>query len=272
MLLLILIIFTTRQIAGLVEVRKIIDELRVAVENVTTHLLGHLQYPWIVKEAGKPVENLLDLLFVGNPVCKHVLHRAGIHGESKIKGDFVQYLGYKDGVLGSVEPGMLYKETLAARNGQDIPVYVRMTVRKYWVEVNEDGTAGDKTTVLAPKYIHLTYGNEDYNKDEWTLDKSVSTEESKTYYCKKAIEPNGDSAELFDQLIIDNKLTERSEDEVTEGDNGVTTIKYVYKYDGYAFMIEADVQAIQTHNANEAIESQWGVKNVKAEGGTLTVR
>lgn len=213
----------------------------------------------------------VHLLENGKDVCGG---QNTLDGTSKIKGDFVQYLGYKDGVLGSVEPGMLYKETLAARNGQDIPIYVRMTVRKYWVKVNkEDGTAGDKTTVLAPKYIHLTYGDEDYNKDEWTLDESVSTEESKTYYCKKAVEPNGDSAELFDQLIIDNKLTERSEDKVIPpGDNGVTTIKYVYKYDGYAFMIEADVQAIQTHNANEAIESQWGVKNVKAENGTLTVK
>ena len=53
----------------------------------------------------------------------------------------------------------------------------------------------------------------------------------------------------------------------------------MYKYDGYAFFIEADVQAIQPHNIQDAIHSQWGVYNVTAtynndggtESGSLTV-
>lgn len=211
----------------------------------------------------------VHLLENGEDVCggQNILD-----GSSKIDGEFVQYLGYKDGVLGSVEPGMLYKEELAARNGQDIPIYVRMTVRKYWVKVDKDGTAGDKTTVLEPDLIHLTYGDKDYNTSAWTLDESVSTEESKTYYYKKSLAGGKDSEVLFDQLIIDNKLAEKEKDEVTTDEKtGVTTIKYIYKYDGCAFIIEADVQAIQTHNANDAIKSQWGVSNVKASGGKLTV-
>ena len=70
----------------------------------------------------------VHLLENGEDVCGG---QNTLDGSSKIDGEFVQYLGYKDGVLGSVEPGMLYKEELAARNGQDIPIYVRMTVRKY---------------------------------------------------------------------------------------------------------------------------------------------
>lgn len=198
-----------------------------------------------------------------------------LDGASKIKGELLGQLGYKDGVLGEAEPGMLYKEKLGARNGQDIPIYVRMNVKKYWVEVNDDGTAGNKTTVLDPGYIHLTYGDKAYNKSDWILDESVSTTESKTYYYKKALDPNADTESLFDSLVIDNKLAEKENAESTEKiddkGNKVITYKYIYKYDGYGFVIEADVQAVQTHNANDAIRSQWGVSNVKAEDGTLTV-
>ena len=195
-----------------------------------------------------------------------------LDGANKIKGELLGQLGYKDGVLGEAEPGMLYKEELGARNSQDIPIYVRMNVKKYWVEVNDDGTAGDKTTVLAPKYIHLTYGDKDYNDDAWILDESVSTTETKTYYYKNELQPDEDTDSLFDSLVIDNKLAEKEKTEESfNEETGVTTYKYIYKYDGYGFMIEADVQAVQTHNANDAIKSQWGVSNVKAEDGTLTV-
>ncbi len=69
-------------------------------------------------------------------------------------------------------------------------------------------------------------------------------------------------------LLSDKYMTaEESKDEST----GVTTITYTYTYDGYAFIIKADVQAIQTHNANDAIHSQWGVTNVTESDGTLSL-
>ena len=37
------------------------------------------------------------------------------------------------------------------------------------------------------------------------------------------------------------------------------TIRYTYKYDGYSFHVDAEVDAVQTHNAQEAIKSAWGV-------------
>ena len=55
-------------------------------------------------------------------------------------------------------------------------------------------------------------------------------------------------------------------------ENGKTVFTYRYDYDGAAFFIEADVQAIQTHNAQDAIRSQWGVYNVNVSGGTLQVK
>ena len=46
---------------------------------------------------------------------------------------------------------------------------------------------------------------------------------------------------------------------------------YEYKYDGYRFVVEAEVQAIQTHNAVDAIKSAWGVDATITEG-KLTVK
>ena len=36
-------------------------------------------------------------------------------------------------------------------------------------------------------------------------------------------------------------------------------IEYKYTYDGYTFTLEAEVDAIQTHNAKDAIKSAWGI-------------
>ena len=52
----------------------------------------------------------------------------------------------------------------------------------------------------------------------------------------------------------------------------VRVITYEYDYDDFTFYIEADVQAIQTHNVNDAIGSLWGVNNVSAANGTVTVK
>ena len=46
--------------------------------------------------------------------------------------------------------------------------------------------------------------------------------------------------------------------EVIQTVNG-NKYKYEYKYHGYRFVVEAEVQAIQTHNAVDAIKSAWGV-------------
>ena len=37
------------------------------------------------------------------------------------------------------------------------------------------------------------------------------------------------------------------------------TIKYQYTYNGYTFTLDAEVDAVQTHNAKDAIKSAWGI-------------
>ena len=57
---------------------------------------------------------------------------------------------------------------------------------------------------------------------------------------------------------------------MTEEDGKVITTTS-YTYDGIEFCVEAKVDAIQEHNADEAIKSAWG-KDVHVRGTTLTLQ
>ena len=210
-----------------------------------------------------------------------------LDGTAKITGPLATNLGYKSlDEVGSVEPGKIYDEKIQAENGQDISQFVRMTVRKYWVETENGKVKVDsngepvKTTALKPSLIHLTYGTDDYNTGAWAEVTQERTTESRTYIYKKLLPGNKKTDPIFTKLQIDESVAVREDDPIisTEGDTTIYT--YVYKYDGYAFFIEADVQAIQAHNAQDAIESQWG-PYVKAtytensdgsESGSLSVK
>ena len=212
----------------------------------------------------------VHLLENGKDVCGE---KNDLDGSSKVTGNLATSLGYEgiDKQLGTIEPGKLYEERIAARNGNNIDEFVRLTIRKYWVQTEkaEDGTytikideeTGEpaKAENMDPAWIHLTYeGSEDGNTGAWAENKSEATAESRTFYYRKDLDPKADSAELFDKIMIDKQVAKLGKvDEKKEGNKTVYT--YIYKYDGCAFFIEADVQAIQTHNAKEAIKSQWGV-------------
>lgn len=170
---------------------------------------------------------------------------------------------------GKIEPGRVYKEEIAARNESDIPEYVRLTIRKYW-----RGTDGKKDTTLDPALIELTYDDGDYNTGAWQLNDAETTTESKTYYLTNVLAKNKDSDPVVNKLRINDEIVseEKGNFTVHETKEGSRTIyTYTYKYNGYRACIEADVQSIQTHNPNDAIESLWGVQNVSASGSKLTV-
>ena len=242
----------------------------------------------------------VHLIENGKDVCERAGHKNDLDSGSKVTGELATTLGYehKDGSaekLGSIEPGKLYKEEIAAQNGSDIDEFVRLTVRKYWMEPKKDSDGnvvkddnGDpvlvKSSKLKPSRIHLYYkGKEGYNSSAWTLNKKEQTTESNTYYYKKDLDPGAVSSLLFDKVSIDKEIIDLGKvNETTEtyadGNKTKTVYKYEYQYDDCVFFIEADVQAIQTHNVNDAIKSQWGVSNVTAVyndstgSGKLTVK
>ena len=246
------------------------------------------------------IENGVDVCHGENDI--YTVHRGDSNDGSmaedatknkKYKGNLVEYLGYTNdqhteetpsytlGTPGKVEPGRTYKEEISAKNGSNIDQYVRLTVKKYWVKTGDNTTSKD--TTMDPKWIKLSYNGEDYNTDGWKENTQESTTESRTFYLLNVLK-GGDGKEggessplLFNELTIDGKVadlkcTETTKKESTPGGANVTVITYKYDYDGYTFFIEADVQAIQTHNANDAIGALWGVSNVSAKDGVVTVK
>ena len=207
-------------------------------------------------------------------------------GKEKYHGNLVEYLGYKNdthygdtaayklGTPGTVEPGRTYKEEIKARNGRDIDQYVRLSIKKYWVD-----PAGNKATYLSPDLIKLTYNGKAYNTGAWQRNdkENKGSHEMETYYLTNILKGQkkapADSPLLFNELTIDKEIVSEEHmdrQETTQGNKTVYT--YTYDYDGYTFYIEADVQAIQTHNINDAIDSLWGVDNVSASKGRITVK
>lgn len=225
----------------------------------------------------------------GVDVCERAGHKNNLDVHDKAVGELATDLQYEhkvdgDEKLGKVEPGMAYKEVIQAKNGSDIDEFVRVTIRKYWMEKDEDGNLV-KSSALNPDRIKLYYGKEgEYHSKYWTLNtkENKGSKETSTYYYKASLSSGELSEPLFDTLKIDATIADFGEIKTTETQEGNKTVyTYEYQYDGCVFYIEADVQAIQTHNASDAIRSQWGVDNItvnytgpagnEQDSGTLSV-
>ena len=88
----------------------------------------------------------------------------------------------------------------------------------------------------------------------WAIAEDQSTPERTVLYYTKAVGVGESTPALSDTLRINQSIA--SEVTKTVKDN---TITYSYKYDGYTFHVDAEVDAVQTHNAKDAIKSAWGV-------------
>ncbi len=251
-----------------------------------------------VKAAPEIQSNLYRAHFYLNHLQIHLIEndrdvcgrKNDLNGENKVTGALATELGYKDDSnLGSVEPGKIYKEEIKAENSQDISEFVRMTIRKYWVETDENGKVlmtqnasgkivPKKFTQVSPDKIRLMYNGSENCNSSWQEVTQERTTESRTYIYKKLLKGGEFTDLIFNQLQIDKSVAEMEpEPIVTKADNGDTVYTYYYKYDGFAFYIEADVQAIQTHNAQDAIKSQWGpyinaTYSIENDTGSLSVK
>lgn len=241
------------------------------------------------------IENGTDVCHGENVITSVHRYDNGKARDAKYHGNLLEYMGYKNddhksdlsgyklGTPGVVEPGRTYKEEISAANGENIDQYVRLTIRKYWVDPE-----GKKATYMDPALIRLDYKDENknvkaYNTGAWQINPKEHTPESDTYYLTKMLpgvkgsDKLNPSALLFNQLTIDSSIVDdnhmkQEEEVVDDGDKKITIYTYTYDYDNYTFYIEANVQAIQTHNVNDAIDSLWGVENVSASGGQIHVK
>lgn len=155
-----------------------------------------------------------------------------------------------------------YKEELSVRNSGTIDEYVRVTVSKYWL----DGDGETKRTDLDPDSIDLNF-----TENGWIEDKSAATSERTVLYYGSIL-GSGESSPLFtDTLTIKDVVAKKVTNNTYVDEQGYTVIETVYDYDGLQFIIKADVDAVQTHNAKEAIKSAWGVDVSVSENGSLSL-
>lgn len=173
-----------------------------------------------------------------------------------------------------VTPGKVYDEKITIENTGTASEYVRLIVRKYWK--NADG----KATSLDTDLIGLTMAS-----DDWVLNESESTSipaaegkpagEMSVYYYTDQL-GSRDTVPAISAISIDreiaNAVTTKEKSSTDADGNKTTTITYYYEYDGYTFNIEVEAQAVQTHNANDAIKSIWGVSDVTESGNRLSVK
>ena len=171
-----------------------------------------------------------------------------------------------DGVLladladADIAPGKVYDEALAVKNNSGYDQYVRLIVRKYWK--NDEG---QKVIDLSPDLIQFVYDDEvGYNTSDWKLNDAETTDERTVYYYKKVLAGGDTTSALTAGIRIDPSIADEVVvSERKEGDQTIYT--YEYTYDGYHFGLEAEAQAVQTHHAEDAIKSVWGV-NPSATG------
>lgn len=176
--------------------------------------------------------------------------------------------------------GKQYEEKLAVANSGGIDEYVRVTIYKYWLPAETEKKAAEsadeklpsrpKMQELDPNLIHLNL----VNQDVWLKDTEASgNEESNVYkertvlYYKNILKVGEMTEPFCDSLTIDREIASKVREEVTT-DGNYTTIKTIYAYDGVEFVVEVEVDAVQDHNAQDAILSAWG-RRVEIENGSL---
>ena len=180
----------------------------------------------------------------------------------------------KDGILlehmlpegEELKPGKVYPEELKVTNTGTINQYVRVSIHKYWVDAQ-----GNKKSDLDPGLIGLKLAS---LGTDWIEDEKARTPERTVLYYNKLLyaEGNGSAvtAPFAESLVIDDAIARKvTEKAVTEGHR--TTITTTYDYDGVQFRVEAQVDAVQEHNAEDAAWSAWG-RRVTVNNGTLSLR
>lgn len=164
------------------------------------------------------------------------------NGNAKQEGDkkLLQNLVKKDE---SFALGKAYDEKLSVKNDGNIDTFVRVILTKSWQDQN------GKNVDLDPSYIQLGYAFND-----WVINEAQYTNERVVLYYTKALEKGKTTPEFTKTIRIDPVLSQMFQ-KIKEGNK----IEYKYTYDGYTFTLEAEVDAIQTHNAKDAIKSAWGI-------------
>ncbi len=156
-------------------------------------------------------------------------------------------------------PGRRYPEELSVVNSGAIDSYVRVVLYKSWKNAR-----GGKDTTLFPELIGFEMN---LNRSGWIEDRKASTPERAVYYYRYPLSPGQETPALCRSFRLDPSIWKEVTELVSEEENGYRTITTTYAYDGYSFCVNAETDTVQTHNAQEALKSAWGIDaNVGADG------
>lgn len=160
-------------------------------------------------------------------------------------------------------PGKRYGESLSVVNSGAIDTYVRVILYRSW----QNGQ-GQKLTGLSPELIEFDFTE----NSGWIVDEEASTSERTVLYYTKVLPSQASTPALCDAVGISNdiyrEVEEVSVEETVEG----KVFRTQYRYNGCWMNVKAEVDAVQTHSAAEAIKSAWGVDVDVAADGTLRLR
>lgn len=177
--------------------------------------------------------------------------------------------------------GKHYREELKVQNTGTIDQYVKVSVYKYWKDAS-----GAKSQELSPGMIGLLLQGADIATQEgkaalaangWLADEGASTEERMALYYNKPLasgeEGNGEMSALFaDTVVVSGQVAQKVSETRTVNAQGLTVITTQYAYNGYDFCLEVKVDAVQDHNAEDAILSAWGRKVSVDGNGILSLQ
>lgn len=164
--------------------------------------------------------------------------------------------------------GKIYSEELRVENSGTIGEYVRVSIYKYWTDENDNKIRFVEDEPLDPGMIELKL-----NTTDWIVDKEASTAERTVLYYSRPLsaprkEEGEDSGSSVTSSFVESVSVNRDVMKIVTEKRENDTIKSTYVYDGKKFQIEVEVDAVQDHNAEDAILSAWG-RNVTIEDGEI---
>lgn len=151
------------------------------------------------------------------------------------------------------EIGREYREELAVKNSGNIPTYVRLIIRKYWV----DGTG--KRVDKDPELIQLHRVNTDVWKEDTAWKNNGTHPETTVLYYTRELPVGDTTPDATDWLKIDGLAATTVKENWVRTENGGYRVTTEYSYDGLQFIVEVEADAVQTHNASDAMMSAWGL-------------
>lgn len=159
-----------------------------------------------------------------------------------------------------LEIGKTYPTSLTVQNSGTIDEYVRVRVFKYWEDAQ-----GNKLTNLDPNQILLGLGGEG-----WMENAGETTAERTVLYYQNALPSGGTTPAFCTWVKINTAVCNRVTENTYVDDQGYQVIETIYHYDDARFVVKAQVDAVQTHNAQDAFMSAWGVTAQFDEQGHVT--